>query len=390
MHLSDLHLGKRVNEFSMLEDQRYILERITEMIEEEKPQAVVIAGDIYDKPLPPAEAVQLFDSFLSGLEEKDVDVFIISGNHDSAERLSFGASIMDKRGIHFAGGYDGSVHRVILQDDYGEVCFYMLPFLKPSHVRAFIEKEYADSGEKPVIESYTDAVRFAVGRMGIDRSRRNVLIAHQFCTGSERSESEEITVGGIDNVDASVFEAFDYTALGHLHGPQDTTSSGVRYCGSPLKYSFSEADQKKSVTLIDLGAKKDGVCVGNIRTRELAPLRDMKVIRGSFSQLTGREYYEYIDTDSYMRVILTDEEDIIGALQDLRAIYPNIMRLEYDNIRTRAFSETPDASDADSRTPLEIFEGLYERQNGKPMSEDQTVLLQGLIDKVWGTDDETA
>ena len=390
MHLSDLHLGKRVNEFSMLEDQRYILERITEMIEEEKPQAVVIAGDIYDKPLPPAEAVQLFDSFLTGLEEKDVDVFIISGNHDSAERLSFGASIMDKRGIHFAGGYDGSVHRVILQDDYGEVCFYMLPFLKPSHVRAFIEKEYAESGEKPVIESYTDAVRFAVGRMGIDRSRRNVLIAHQFCTGSERSESEEITVGGIDNVDASVFEAFDYTALGHLHGPQDTTSSGVRYCGSPLKYSFSEADQKKSVTLIDLGAKKDGVCVGNIRTRELAPLRDMKVIRGSFSQLTGREYYEYIDTDSYMRVILTDEEDIIGALQDLRAIYPNIMRLEYDNIRTRAFSETPDASDADSRTPLEIFEGLYERQNGKPMSEDQTVLLQGLIDKVWGTDDETA
>jgi len=360
------------------------------MIEEEKPQAVVIAGDIYDKPLPPAEAVQLFDSFLTGLEEKDVDVFIISGNHDSAERLSFGASIMDKRGIHFAGGYDGSVHRVILQDDYGEVCFYMLPFLKPSHVRAFIEKEYAESGEKPVIESYTDAVRFAVGRMGIDRSRRNVLIAHQFCTGSERSESEEITVGGIDNVDASVFEAFDYTALGHLHGPQDTTSSGVRYCGSPLKYSFSEADQKKSVTLIDLGAKKDGVCVGNIRTRELAPLRDMKVIRGSFSQLTGREYYEYIDTDSYMRVILTDEEDIIGALQDLRAIYPNIMRLEYDNIRTRAFSETPDASDADSRTPLEIFEGLYERQNGKPMSEDQTVLLQGLIDKVWGTDDETA
>ena len=390
MHLSDLHLGKRVNEFSMLEDQRYILERITEMIEEEKPQAVVIAGDIYDKPLPPAEAVQLFDSFLTGLEEKDVDVFIISGNHDSAERLSFGASIMDKRGIHFAGGYDGSVHRVSLQDDYGEVCFYMLPFLKPSHVRAFIEKEYAESGEKPVIESYTDAVRFAVGRMGIDRSRRNVLIAHQFCTGSERSESEEITVGGIDNVDASVFEAFDYTALGHLHGPQDTTSSGVRYCGSPLKYSFSEADQKKSVTLIDLGAKKDGVCVGNIRTRELAPLRDMKVIRGSFSQLTGREYYEYIDTDSYMRVILTDEEDIIGALQDLRAIYPNIMRLEYDNIRTRAFFETPDASDADSRTPLEIFEGLYERQNGKPMSEDQTVLLQGLIDKVWGTDDETA
>ena len=390
MHLSDLHLGKRVNEFSMLEDQRYILERITEIIERERPRAVLIAGDIYDKPLPPAEAVQLFDSFLTGLEEKAVDVFIISGNHDSAERLSFGASIMDKRGIHFAGGYDGSIHRVTLEDEYGELCFYMLPFLKPSHVRAFIEREYGDADEKPVIDSYTDAVRFAVKRMGIDRSKRNVLIAHQFCTGAERSESEEITVGGIDNVDASVFEDFDYTALGHLHGPQDTTSSGVRYCGSPLKYSFSEADQQKSVTMIELGGKSNGVCVGNIRTLELAPLRDMKVIRGPFSRLTGRDYYEHTDRDSYMRVILTDEEDIIGALPDLRAIYPNIMRLEYDNMRTRAFSSVPDAADTDSRTPLEIFEGLYEKQNGRPMSEDQTDLMKGLIDKVWGTDYETA
>ena len=390
MHLSDLHLGKRVNEFSMLEDQRYILDRITELIEKEKPQAVLIAGDVYDKPLPPAEAVRLFDSFLTGLEEKDVDVFIISGNHDSAERLSFGASIMDKRGIHFAGGYDGSIHKVSLEDEYGEVCFYMLPFLKPSHVRAFIDREYAESDEKPVIETYTDAVRFAVERMDIDRSKRNVLIAHQFCTGSERSDSEEITVGGIDNVDASVFEDFDYTALGHLHGPQDTSSSGVRYCGSPLKYSFSEADQKKSVTIIELAGKNGGVCVGNIRTCGLAPLRDMKVMRGPFDQLTSREYYEHADTDSYLRVILTDEEDIIGALPDLRAIYPNIMRLEYDNMRTRAFSSVPDAADADSRTPLEIFAGLYEKQNGKPMSEDQSALMQGLIDKVWGTDDETA
>lgn len=390
MHLSDLHLGKRVNEFSMLEDQRYILDRITEMIERERPQAVLIAGDVYDKPMPPAEAVRLFDSFLTGLEEMDVDVFIISGNHDSAERLSFGASIMDKRGIHFAGGYDGSIHKVSLEDEYGEVCFYMLPFLKPSHVRAFIDREFAESDEKPEIETYTDAVRFAVERMDIDRSKRNVLIAHQFCTGSERSESEEITVGGIDNVDASVFEDFDYTALGHLHGPQDTSSSGVRYCGSPLKYSFSEADQEKSVTIIELAGKSNGVCVGNIRTSALVPLREMKVIRGPFDQLTSREYYEHTDTGSYLRVILTDEEDIIGALPDLRAVYPNIMRLEYDNMRTRAFSSVPDAADADSRTPLEIFEGLYEKQNGKPMSGDQISLMQGLIDKVWGTDDATA
>ena len=386
MHLSDLHLGKRVNEFSMIEDQRYILEQITEMIkEEEKPRAVIIAGDIYDKPLPPAEAVRLFDSFISKLEEMELDVFIISGNHDSAERLSFGASIMDKRGIHFAGGYDGSIHKVTLEDEYGEVDFHMLPFLKPAHVRAFIEREYEDGEKKPEIGTYTDAVRFAVERMGIDRSRRNVLMAHQFCTGSERTESEEIRVGGLDNVDASVFEAFDYTALGHLHCPQDTSAPGVRYCGSPLKYSFSEAGQEKSVTIIDLAEKKNGVCTGNIRTRKLVPMRDMKVLRGSFRQLTGKDYYEHINTDCYMRIILTDEEDIIGALSDLRAIYPNIMRLEYDNSRTRAFAKVPEAADTDSRTPLEIFAGLYEKQNGKAMSDRQIQLVSGLIDKLWGT-----
>jgi len=384
MHLSDLHLGKRVNEFSMIEDQRYILDRITEMIKAEKIQAVIIAGDVYDKPLPPAEAVRLFDSFITGLEETGLDVFIISGNHDSAERLSFGAGIMDKRGIHFAGGYDGSIRRTSLQDEYGEVDFYMLPFLKPTHVRAFIERECEDGSAGPEIGSYTDAVRFAVERMGIDRSRRNVLIAHQFVTGSERTESEEITVGGLDNVDADVFEGFDYTALGHLHGPQDTSAPGVRYCGSPLKYSFSEADQKKSVTIVDLGEKKNGVCVADIRTRELVPLRDMMAIRGPFHLLTDKQYYEKIDRDCYMRVILTDEEDIIGALSDLRAVYPNIMRLEYDNSRTRAFPTVSDAAETDSRTPLEIFAELYEKQNGKPMSDEQTVLISGLIDKVWG------
>ena len=385
MHLSDLHLGKRVNEFSMIEDQRYILGQILEMTEKEKIQAVIIAGDVYDKPLPPAEAVQLFDSFITKLEEMRLDVFIISGNHDSAERLSFGAGIMDKRGIHFAGGYDGSVHRIRLEDEYGEVNFYMLPFLKPAHVRAFIERTYDDGNEKPEISTYTDAVRFAVERLAVDRSKRNVMIAHQFVTGSERTESEEIMVGGLDNVDAAVFESFDYTALGHLHGPQDTSAPGVRYCGSPLKYSFSEAEQEKSVTIIDLGEKKDGVCTGNIRTRALVPMRDMKVIKGPFSLLTGREYYEKTDRNCYMRVILTDEEDIIGALSDLRAIYPNIMRLEYDNSRTRAYATVPDAAETDSRTPLEIFAGLYEKQNGKPMSDEQTVLISGLIDKVWGT-----
>ena len=366
IHLSDLHLGKRVNDFPMIEDQRFILERILEIIDEEKPQAVLIAGDVYDKPLPPAEAVRLFDDFISRLSETDTEVFIISGNHDSAERLSFGSQIMDRQGIHFAGGYDGSTHCFSLDDEYGRVNFYMLPFIKPVHVRqAFIDDEKASE-----IASYTDALGFTIDKMEVDTEERNVLIAHQFCTDALRSESEEISVGGIDNVDTSVFKPFDYTALGHLHGPQPAGSERIRYCGSPLKYSFSEKDQIKSVTVVDLGEKKDGVCNVLLRTTELVPARDMRELKGSFDKLTNINYYKLIEKEDYMRIILTDEEDVIGALGSLRAIYPNIMRLEYDNTRTRAEAIVPDAEGNDGRTPLEIFNNLYEIQNGKPMDED--------------------
>ena len=240
IHLSDLHLGKRVNDFSMIDDQRYILGQIIEIIEDEKPQAVLIAGDVYDKPAPSGEAVQLFDDFISELADMGLEVFIISGNHDSAERLSFGSRIMDKRGIHFAGGYDGTTHMFSLDDDFGKVNFYMLPFLKPIHVRAVLESEAEEGSEAPEIRTFTDALRCAVERMNIDGSERNVVIAHQFITDAKRSDSEEVSVGGLDNVDAEVFSCFDYTALGHLHGPQFTGSHSIRYCGSPLKYSFSE------------------------------------------------------------------------------------------------------------------------------------------------------
>ena len=380
IHLSDLHLGKRVNDFPMIEDQRFILERILEIIHEEKPKAVLIAGDVYDKPLPPAEAVKLFDDFISRLSKADAEVFIISGNHDSAERLSFGSKIMDRQGIHFAGGYDGSTHCFSLDDEYGRVSFYMLPFVKPIHVR----QAFPDDGKAEEIATYTDAVAFSIDKMGVDENERNVLIAHQFCTGAQRSESEDINVGGLDNVDASVFGPFDYTALGHLHGPQNAGDERVRYCGSPLKYSFSEADQIKSVTIVELGEKKDGACAVHLRTPELVPLRNMKLLRGSFSELTDKNYYKHIETDDYMRIILTDEEDVIGALGSLRAIYPYIMRLEYDNTRTRSAAIVPDAEGNDGRTPLEIFDSLYEAQNGRGMDEEQSRVVSSLIEKVWG------
>lgn len=366
----------------MIEDQKFILERILGIINEEKPQAVLIAGDVYDKPLPPAEAVRLFDDFISRLSETDAEVFIISGNHDSAERLSFGSHIMDKQGIHFAGGYDGKTRCFSLEDGCGRVNFYMLPFVKPIHVRqAFIEDENAEE-----IATFTDAVAYAVEKMGVDTAERNVLMAHQFCTGAIRSESEDISVGGLDNVDSSVFAPFDYTALGHLHGPQPVGTEEIRYCGSPLKYSFSEANQVKSVTIVELGEKKDGITDIHIRTPELVPLREMRELRGSFSELTDKCYYKQIRTDDYLRIILSDEEDVIGALGSLRAIYPNIMRLEYDNMRTRSSAFVPDSEGNDQRTPLEIFAGLYESQNGKSMDEEQSQLVSCLIEKVWSED----
>ena len=269
IHLSDLHLGKRVNEFSMLEDQRHILWEIIRIIDSEGPDGVIIAGDVYDKPVPPAEAVALLDEFLFSLSGRGTEVFVISGNHDSPERLAFGGRIMEHSGIHLAPVYNGNVRPVTLTDRYGDLKLYLLPFVKPAHVRRFFpERE---------IVSYTDAVSAAVEAMEIDMSCRNVLVTHQFVTGAVRCESEEISVGGADNVDAAVFDGFDYVALGHIHGPQQVGKPTLRYCGTPLKYSFSEAGQKKSLTVVELREKGQV----EVRTVPLAPLRDMAELRGT-------------------------------------------------------------------------------------------------------------
>ena len=247
IHLSDLHIGKRVNEVSMIEEQAYILNQILEAVDAEQPGAVLISGDVYDKSVPSAEAVTLFDDFLCRLADRKQQVFIISGNHDSAERLAFGGRLMEDRGIHLSPVYDGSISPITLTDEYGGVHFWLLPFLKPAHVKRF----YPDAG----LESYTDACRVAVEKMGIDTSERNVILVHQFVTGSATCDSEEISVGGTDNVDADVFADFDYVALGHIHGPQNIGSERIRYCGTPLKYSFSEAKHQKSITVVELGEK---------------------------------------------------------------------------------------------------------------------------------------
>ena len=371
IHLSDLHLGKRVNEFSMLEEQAAILKQILDITDIEAPDGVLIAGDIYDKSIPPAEAVQLFDEFLCELAKRHLQTFIISGNHDSPERIAFGSRIMDISGIHLSPVYNGAIEPFPMNDSHGVLNVYMLPFIKPSHVRRFFENEE--------IISYTDAMRVAITSMNINTSERNILITHQFVSGASTCESEEISVGGTDNVDTSVFTDFDYVALGHIHGPQNCGSEHIRYCGTPLKYSFSEANHQKSVTVVELEEK--GTL--NIRTISLTPIHDMSEIRGAFAELTDPVYYTNTPIiDNYLRITLTDEEDIPDAVGRLRIIYKNLMRLDYDNKRTRANNIITGATDTETKSAYELFAEFFEQQNNAAMSDEQSAYIKNLIEKI--------
>ena len=371
IHLSDLHIGKRVNEVSMIEDQEYILSQILEQTDRIQPDAVLISGDIYDKSVPSAEAVTLFDNFLFALAERKLQVLIISGNHDSAERLAFGGRLMENKGIYLSPVYDGSIAPITLNDEYGSVSFWMLPFIKPAHVKRFYPEE--------IIESYTDACRVAVQNMHLDPTRRNVLLTHQFVTGSATCDSEEISVGGTDNVDAAVFEDFDYVALGHIHGPQNIGSERIRYCGTPLKYSFSESNHEKSITVVELGEKG----TFHLETVPLIPKHDMRQIRGSYEEITARSFYQDTAVDDYLQITLTDEEDVPEAVSRLRVIYPNLMKLAYDNTRTRSAAVIDGALDVQKKSQLQLFGELYELQNGQPMNDVQRDFMQELIESIW-------
>lgn len=370
LHLSDLHLGIRLNGFSMLEDQRYILKQILEIAQEEKPQAVLLCGDLYDKAMPSAEAVQLLDFFLVALAEMGIRVFAISGNHDSAERLSFGSRLMAGSGVYMAPVYHSGIQPLVLEDEFGPVYFWMIPFVKPAQVRRFFPEEQ--------IESYTDALEKVIGSLDIDREKRNVLLAHQFVTDAQRSDSEDVCVGGLDNVDSGVFDPFDYVALGHLHRPQHIGRETLRYCGTPLKYSFSEKNDQKSVTVVELGEKGDIT----LRTCPLRPLRDMRELRGTYEELTLRDNYLGTATQDYIKVILTDEEEIPSAMGRLRNIYPNIMNLQYDNTRTRLGAGEQILDAMEEKSPLDWFRELYRLQNGRDMSETQLTLCRELIEKI--------
>ncbi|MBP3737042.1 MAG: exonuclease SbcCD subunit D [Lachnospiraceae bacterium] len=372
IHLSDLHLGRRVNEYSMLEEQEYILKKILEIIDAEGPDGVIIAGDVYDKAVPSAEAVSLFDDFLVALARRSLQVFVIAGNHDSPERIAFGARIMDAGGIHMSPVYNGRIEPVCMKDEFGELYVYMLPFVKPAHVRRY--------HEETEILSYTDAIRCAVEDMHVDPEKRNVLVTHQFVTGASRSESEEISVGGSDNVDAEVFAPFDYVALGHIHSPQNCGSERIRYCGTPLKYSFSEAKDKKSVTIVELSEKGTISC----RTADLIPQHDLVELKGTYEELTLRSKYENTTwQEDYTHITLTDEEDVPDAIAKLRTIYHRLMKLDYDNKRTRRNAVVTGDEAVESKSPYELFSDFYELQNGQPMSGEQAAYMKALIEKTW-------
>ena len=414
LHLADLHIGKRVCEHSMLGDQVHILGEVLKVVEAERPDAVLIAGDVYDKPVPGADAVNVLDDFLVKLSATGTKVFVASGNHDSAERIAFGARLMEKSGVHVSPVYSGAFAPVTLRDSDGEVDVWMLPFVRPVNVRSCLKSDE----ERDAVKDYTSAVKAALAQMHFTPGRRNVLLAHQFVTGAERSESEE-NVGGLDNVDATVFEKFDYVALGHIHKPQnvlkdDDGTVRARYSGTPLKYSLSEAAHKKSITVVELGAsgacnefRTAGVICDDIDVRAddlfaaagmraalqireipLVPLHDVREIRGTFAELVSPEFRNGqvaagMSLEDYVYIKLTDENDVPDAAQKLRGIYPNLMMLAYDNERTRNQKIIVDVDKVEKKSPMQLFGEFFGEMNGREINGEESEFVQSIIDGIW-------
>lgn len=372
VHISDLHIGKRLYGFSLIEDQRHILHQISDIVKKIEPDGVIIAGDVYDKSNPSVEAVTLFDEFLTGLSTLKVPVYIISGNHDSAERLAFGCKIMRSSEIYISPAYDGTINKIVKEDKYGKLNIYLCPFIKPTNVRAFYPDDNTDS--------YTEALKTVFSHCDIDNNERNLLVCHQFITGAETCDSEERSLGTLDNIDASIFDGFDYVALGHLHGAQKVMRHNIRYCGTPLKYSFSECKHKKSVTVVDIKEKNNI----QIETVPLEPLKDMREIKGTYDELMDLKSYAGTNTDDYLHVTLTDEEDIPNALEKMRSVYKNIMQFDYDNKRTQKFMDVISVEKIDEKKPIELLEQLYYTQNNSELSDIQREYVTKLIEKIWG------
>ena len=372
IHLADLHIGKRHLGASLLEDQRYILEQIISYVHNEKPNVVLISGDVYDKSTPPPEAVMIFDEFLAQLVNENCDVLVISGNHDSAERIAFGHRLMKKSRVYMSPVFEQAVSPILLNDEFGDVCFYLLPFIKPVHVR----KVYPEAE----IQSYDDAIATVISHMNVDKSKRNVLLMHQFVTGAITCDSEVNAVGGVDQVSTAHLDDFDYVALGHIHTPQRITRDSIRYCGSPLKYSFSEVKHQKSVTVVEMYEKGRL----EIRLLPLIPLRDTIELKGKYQELTEKSFYENMDREAYCSIILTDEDEEPFAVEKLRNIYPNLLKLEYDNTRMKLLTNLSGPTDVAEKEPIVMIDDFYKEWQGKSLSEEQRQHVIALLNQIRG------
>lgn len=398
IHTADLHIGKRICEHSMLDDQKYILSQILEIVDRERPDALLIAGDVYDKSVPSAEAVQVLDDFLVDVSRRDIKVFVLSGNHDSAERIAFGGRLMENRGVYMSPVYNGSFAPVTMKDEFGEVDVWMLPFVRPATIRACLGAGEQADAERDQVTDYTTAIQMATSKMGRTAGRRNVLLAHQFVTGAQVDEdgSEEF-VGGLDNVEAYAFDGFDYVALGHIHRSQDVAKNEagvgrVRYSGTPLKYSLSEATHVKSVTVVEMGAVSEVGAAGSgcelsIREVPLKPIRDVRKIEGPFAELVSAGFREVQvrdgkSLDDYIYFVLTDENDVNDAAAKLRGYYPNLMALSYNNSRTRSVANF-DFEGVKQKNPSEVFSDFFKEMNNREMDKDEREFVQKLIDSIW-------
>lgn len=382
LHVSDLHIGKRVNGMSMLDDQRYILRQILDIAEKRQVSVLLIAGDVYDKASPSAEAVTVFDAFLTDAVAAGLRVLAIPGNHDSAERIAYAQGLLEKQGVCLPPVYAGEVERVELEDEHGPVEFWLLPFLKPGDVRRFFPDE-------EIGDDYSAALRAVLGACDIDQGKRNVVLSHQlvtaYGTAPDRAD-DEIKLGGMDNVDVSVYDAFDYVALGHVHRPQRVGRDTVRYSGSPLKYSFSEARYDKSAALIELGEKKPGDDVGECVSFELiplVPLHDVREVRGTLADVLAMGTAHDASQD-YLHITLSDEHPQLDAMAKIHEVFPNAMMLDYDNVtvlidrpQTQQLTADPDSMDT-----LDLFSAFYESQVGNPLDDEQRNFAHKLIAKV--------
>ena len=379
LHLADLHLGKILQEQPLIEDQKYMLEEIIKKVQEENIEIILISGDIYDRSIPQTDAVDMLDYFLNKLiKDLKKQVFIISGNHDSKERLGFGNKIFENDGLYISSKYEGKIKKVELQDEYGKLNIYLLPFIKPVEVKKYFEDE---------ILSYDETIKKIIEKENIDETQRNIILTHQFvtCIGEEveRTDSETISLGGIDNVDISNYDKFDYVAIGHVHRPQRIGRDTARYAGTMLKYSFSEVNHKKTIPIIDFKEKGNI----NIKLVELTPLRDMREIKGPIEELTKKENYKNTNTEDYIKAIITNEEPVYDAIGQIRKVYPNVLKLEIQNSKSSVSQndeKEKELQNIKNKSEVELFNEFYKFQNYTELNDEQTQVIENIVKEIKG------